>query len=58
MNLIVLKKQFEFLLINNKNTRKDDWKTLTSYEYTKLGDHLGVNEYISFVTSNAINKII
>ncbi len=52
----VKEKQFEFALANNKNTKKEDMETLTSYEYTKPGNHLGVDEYLKFVTSHTINR--
>ena len=51
----VKEKQFEHALMNNKNTRREDKNTLTLYEYTKPPKHLGVDEYINFVTSK--NKI-
>ena len=44
-------KQIEFTLRNNKNIKEEDKETLTCYEYSKPDYHLGVEEYLEFVTS-------
>ena len=49
-------KQIEFALRNNKSMKEKDKDTLTCYEYSKPGYHLGVDEYLEFVTSK--NKMI
>lgn len=48
----VKSKQFEFAFNNNKNAKESDRDCLVCYEYSKPNYHLGVNDYLSFVTSN------
>ena len=52
----VLNKQYDFSLKNNKETRVEDRECLVCYEYEKPGYHLGVDEYLDFVTSKVLQR--
>ena len=50
-------KQIEYTKLNNIEASDEDMDCLVVYEYTKPKDHLGVDDYLDFVTTHKYQEL-